>query len=158
MKKQCSILCAILLSLTLCACHKSTDAEVHKFETDDVQALVEGGVFSEELEPLDLEVIFSLYHLADYGLEEENLLAGSAVRSAGASCEEAAVLIFAEEKQAERAGSALTAYLQEQIQSNEDYRPQEVPKLEDAIVSVQGESVLLVVPANAEAVTAALYH
>ena len=122
------------------------------FETADVQALVEAGAFSEELETLDADLAFALYHLADYGLNREELLEGAVVRSAGATCEEAAVLIFAGEEQAATAAAALEDYLETQIESNENYRPQEIPKLEEAVVYVVEESVLFVVAADQKAV------
>ena len=149
---------ASLLGLSLCACKADTArARQHPFETDEVQALVEAGAFSEELETLDADLAFALYHLADYGLEREELLEGAVVRSAGATCEEAAVLIFAEEEQAAGAASALEAYLEAQIESNEDYRPQEIPKLEEAVVYVVEETVLFVVAADQKAVELALF-
>lgn len=149
---------ASLLGLSLCACEPDTArARSQPFETDEVQALVEAGAFSEELEALDADLAFALYHLADYGLEREELLEGAVVRSAGATCEEAAVLIFAEEEQAAGAASALEAYLEAQIESNEDYRPQEIPKLEEAVVYVVEETVLFVVAADQKAVELALF-
>ena len=140
---------ASLLSLSLCACKADTaQVQTKPFETDEVQALVEAGAFSEELEALDADLAFALYHLGDYGLEREELLDGAVARSAGATCEEAAVLIFAEEEQAAAAADALEAYLKAQIESNENYRPQEIPKLEEAVVYVAGETVLFVVAAD----------
>lgn len=152
-KNLCSLMLASLLSLSLCACKADTaQAQTQPFETDDVQALVEAGAFSEELETLDADLAFALYHLADYGLEREELLEGAVVRSAGATCEEAAVLIFAEEVQAAAAASALEDYLEAQIESNENYRPQEIPKLEEAVVYVMEETVMFVVAADQKAV------
>ena len=152
-KKLCSLMLASLLSMSLCACKPAEEQSVAKpFETADVQALVEAGAFSEELETLDADLAFALYHLADYGLNREELLEGAVVRSAGATCEEAAVLIFAGEEQAATAATALEDYLEAQIESNENYRPQEIPKLEEAVVYVVEESVLFVVAADQKAV------
>lgn len=149
---------ASLLSMSLCACKADTaQARPQPFETDEVGALVEAGAFSEELETLDADLAFALYHLADYGLEREELLEGAVVRSAGATCEEAAVLIFAEEEQASTAAAALEDYLTAQMESNEDYRPQEIPKLEEAVVYVVEETVMFVVAADQKAVEFVLF-
>ncbi|HIW26374.1 MAG TPA: DUF4358 domain-containing protein, partial [Candidatus Lawsonibacter pullicola] len=53
---------------------------------------------------------------------------------------------------AEAAVGAMETYLQNQIDSNRDYRPAEVPKLEDPFLQQAGESVLLVVSPDTQAV------
>ena len=78
------------------------------------------------------------------------------LRSSGATCEEGAVLVFAGEEQAEAALSALKDYIQGQITSNQDYRPEEIPKLEAALVDRRGNTVLLAVASDQEAVQSAL--
>ena len=73
------------------------------------------------------------------------------LRSAGATCEEGAVLVFASADQANTAVDALSSYIDGQITANEDYRPGELPKLEDALISRRGETVLLVVAGDIDA-------
>ena len=46
----------------------------------------------------------------------------------------------------------METYLQNQIDSNRDYRPAEVPKLEDPFLQQAGETVLLVVSPDTQAV------
>ena len=65
--------------------------------------------------------------------------------SAGATCEEAAVLIFDSEDHAKAAAETLSGYVQDQIDQNRDYRPAEVPKLENKWLEQRGNTVLLVV-------------
>ena len=81
------------------------------------------------------------------------MLFRSVLRSAGATCEEAAVLILDSEDAAQTAMTALDSYLQKQIDTNKDYRPEEIPKLESAWTSARENTVLLVV---AEDVNAAM--
>ena len=150
MKRVFSLMLAAMLAIALTACGNAAEEQNRGFETGDVQTLVEGGVFSEELEELDADVAFALYHLGDYGLERETLVEAAVVRSAGATCEEAAVLIFADKNVAEQAEDALEDYLEGQVESNANYRPDEIPKLENAILEDQGESVVLVVAQNTE--------
>ena len=66
------------------------------------------------------------------------------------------MLVFAGEEQAEAALSALKDYIQGQITSNQDYRPEEIPKLEAALVDRRGNTVLLAVASDQEAVQSAL--
>ena len=152
MKKLRSLLMAVLMIMSLSACGGEAEQEERLFETGDVQALVDAGVFSEELEELDADVAFALYHLGDYGLEREDLLEAAVVRSAGATCEEAAVLIFGTDdaKLPAQAQKALEDYIDSQVENNEDYRPDEIPKLEQAIVECRQGHVVLVVANNAE--------
>ena len=150
MKRVFSLMLAAMLAIALTACGNAAEEQNRGFETGDVQTLVEGGVFSEELEELDADVAFALYHLGDCGLEREALVEAAVVRSAGATCEEAAVLIFADKNVAEQAEDALEDYLEGQVENNANYRPDEIPKLENAILEDQGESVVLVVAQNTE--------
>ena len=113
---------------------------------------MEAGAFSEELEELDGDTAFMLYKLADYDLEREDLKDCAVQRSAGATCEEAAVLVFTSADKAKTAKGALEDYVQGQIEANTDYRPAEIPKLEEALVDVRGETLLLAVANDREAV------
>lgn len=137
-------LSALLFLLSACA---STPAA---FDTEMVSQLAQAGVFSEELEPLDADIAFSLYLFGDAGLERESLKDAAVLRSAGATCEEAAVLIFTDEETAKQAELALQVYLTAQVDANRSYRPEEIPKLEDALVSRRGPSVLLAVCADTQ--------
>ena len=138
----------LALALGLAACGGQAGAE---YEAKDVRAMADAGAFSEELEELDGDTAFVLYGLADSGLERENLEDCAVLRSAGATCEEAAVLVFDSEAHAEAAKGALEDYVQSQIDENTDYRPAEIPKLEDAYLSPKGKTLLLVVADDIEA-------
>ena len=154
MKKYLSLLLAGAMALTLAACGQTQpEPEPRRFELEDVQMLADNGVFSEELEQLDTDMAFALYHLADYGLTLKDLSEASLMRSAGATCEEAAVLLFDVEdweEKTETAVEALEDYLQSQIDSNVDYRPNEIPKLENALLEARGNRVVLVVAQDVE--------
>ena len=145
MKKR--ILSLVLAFACLCvlsSCGGGADGPTG-YTTDAVTLLAEGGAFSEELEPLDGDIPFALYGLAGYGLTLEDLTDCAMIRSTGATCEEAAVLIWKTEEQAIQAKQTIQNYLQSQIDANADYRPAEIPKLENAKLSQLGNTVLLVV-------------
>ena len=65
---------------------------------------------------------------------------GSLWNSSGADCEQLALLIFSDADGAEAAMGAMETYLQNQIDSNRDYRPAEVPKLETPSSSRPGRA------------------
>ena len=153
MKKLLHMTLVLALLLGLSACAKGGDNDAPPlYGTYDVAALVEAGAFSEELEELDGDTAFMLYKLADYDLKREDLKDCAVQRSAGATCEEAAVLVFTSADKAKTAKGALEDYVQGQIEANTDYRPAEIPKLEEALVDVRGETLLLAVANDRDAV------
>ena len=147
MRKLISLSLALALALGLTACGGKAEKT---YTTKDVQAMADAGAFSEELEELDADTAFLLYKLADYGLDREKLKEATVRRSAGATCEELAVLIFDSEDSASSARDALEAYVQNQIDENTDYRPQEIPKLKSARINQREETVLFVVANDRE--------
>ena len=149
MKKLLTVTLALALALGLTACGGKAEKT---YTTKDVQAMADAGAFSEELEELDGDTAFMLYKLADYDLEREDLKDCAVQRSAGATCEEAAVLVFTSADKAKTAKGALEDYVQGQIDANTDYRPAEIPKLEEALVDVRGETLLLAVANDRDAV------
>lgn len=157
MKKLLHMTLVLALLLGLSACAKGGDNDAPPlYGTYHVAALVEAGAFSEELEELDGDTAFMLYKLADYDLEREDLKDCAVQRSAGATCEEAAVLVFTSADKAKTAKGALEDYVQGQIEANTDYRPAEIPKLEGALVDIRGETLLLVVANDLDAAKGAL--
>lgn len=148
MKKLLTVTLALALVLGLTACGGKNDYAV--WNADHAQAILDSGAFSEELEELDADTAFMLYKLADYGLDREKLKEATVRRSAGATCEELAVLIFDSEDSASSARDALEAYVQNQIDENTDYRPAEIPKLEGARITQREETVLFVVANDRE--------
>ena len=154
MKKYISLLLAGVMAMALVACGGQTEPEPRRFELSDVQMLADAGVFSEELEALDADIAFALYHLADCGLTLKDLTDASVLRSSGATCEEGAVLLFDVDDWDEKvklAVQALEDYVQSQIDTNVDYRPDEIPKLESAVVEARGNRVVLVVANDVQA-------
>ena len=92
MKKLLTIMLALALSLGMTACGGKDSGD---YKPADVQAMAEAGAFSETLEELDADTAFSaLYRLESYGLAREDLKDCAVLRSAGATCEEGAVLVL----------------------------------------------------------------
>ena len=156
MKKLSAILLAALAVLSLAACGR-TEPKQEPFQTAAVQAMAAAGAFSEELEELDGDVAFALYQLADCGLAREDLTDCAVLRSAGATCEEAAVLVFDPgAEHLDQVEQELKDDVQSQIDANADYRPAELPQLENALVERRDNTFLLVVADDVDAASSAL--
>ena len=140
--------CLMLLS----GCGAGGGEEVQPYTAELAQEILDSGAFTDQLEELDCDTAWALYGLEDAGLSREQLTDGLIRRSAGATCEELALLVFTDSDGAETAVGALEGYLQEQIDGNRDYRPNEIPKLEDPFLQASGETVLMVVSADSQAV------
>ncbi len=152
MRRVGMMLLALALCLGLTACGGKEEGEVTNLDAAAAaQAFVDGGCFSETLEQLDRDTAFRLYGLEQAGLTEENVLDCAVWLSAGATAEEVAVLVLDSEQSAETARDALEAHVDSQKESYRDYLPAEMPKLEDAQLTVYGNSVVLVVPAQGDA-------
>ena len=144
------LLWGLLLCFLLSGCQEQQ--EQVPFTKELGQQILSSGVFTYPLDELDCDTAWALYGLEGAGLQRQQLTDGMVYGSAGAGCEELAVLIFDDEDSASLALQALSNYLQNQIRSNEDYRPLEIPKLEDAVLRQRGNTVLLVVSADSAAV------
>ena len=148
-------LCLVLCSLCgLCGCGKSIDTAA--YTTGLLEVIKEANAFSEELESLDQETAFMVYRFSDYGLEPESVMNCAVLRSSGATCEEGAVLVWENTEQAEKALSALQDYVEGQIEANESYRPNEIPKLENVMLKQLNNSVVMIVAADMDAVSKAM--
>lgn len=154
MKKRLCLALALALLLGLAACGGGKNDAPPLYSSGHVEKIDEAGAFTAglyDLEELDADTAFMLYRLGDHGLAREDLKECTALRSAGATCEEAAALVFASAEKAGTAMDALNDYIAGQIDENRDYRPAEIPKLENAWISRRGETVLLVVANDLDA-------
>lgn len=158
MKKLILAMAAACCLLALAACQGKEEPAPRPYETGDLQAIADAGAFSEALEELDGDTAFALYKLADYGLRREDLADCAVLRSAGATCEEGVVLVFdgLDQGQADQVAQALRDYVQQQIDANVDYRPAEIPKLENALIQGRGDTFLLVIANDKPAAQAAV--
>lgn len=109
MRKLFPLPLVLALVLGLAACGGGANDAPPLYSAGLVTKLVEAGAFSEELEELDADTAFLLYRLADSGLERADMKECTVLRSAGATCEEGAVLVFASADQANTAVDALSS-------------------------------------------------
>lgn len=137
------LLClALLLCLTACSV---TSVPTQPYQPELAAQLVEADVFSEPLEPLDEDLIWILYELDQSKAPQADLTGAAGYCSTGATCEQVLVLCFSRQESAATAHEILSNYLDGQLSVNRSYRPAEVGKLEKAILSQRGSTLLLLV-------------
>ena len=141
---------ALLLGLVLTACGPAP-AEVKQYDPETTaQALLDSGAFSETLEPLDADLISGVYGLT---AAPES---ASAHTSTGATAEEVVVLVYADADGAAAGKADLERRVADQREACDGYLPLELPKLDSALISQVGNSVLLVVASDYDAARKAL--
>ena len=138
MKKLLSALLLAGMLLSLCACQGKTGKA--DFTLADAQTLLDSSAFSEPLEEIDLEIACYLYDLDPAQISE-----AAVYGSTGATAEELAVILFADADAAQAAQAHFETRIADRAQSMTDYIPEEVPKLEHAVLEVRGAALLFVV-------------
>ena len=135
-----------LLALCLCltACGGTAD-EAGYDPAAAAQALLDSGAFTQALDALDKETACTALY---GGLDAETVEDCAVYASLSAGAEEIAVLKLSSAA-AEAALTALEDRVAEQREALESYQPEEVGKLDSAIVEQKGNTVLLVVAADA---------
>ena len=129
---------AALLCLALTACGGGGAVGQTPYDPETAaQALLDSGAFSDALDTVDQDTAAALY-----GIDADTITGSAVYTSLSAGAEEIAVLVLTDE---DAAAAAL-----------ESYQPDEVSKLDSAIVEQRGNSVLLAVAADAEKARAAL--
>ena len=152
MKKfVCAVVTCVLLVAGCFGCTPSEPEKEPSFPAElTVQNLLDSGAFSEQLEELDLDIAVMMFWLPGDVAEYE----GSKIcYSTGATSEIAAVISVRDESKVPEVEQALKAWVNSQIEAEKDYRPAEVPKLENAIVEARGFTVLLTVANDADKAT-----
>ena len=145
MKKAILIL-PVLCLLLLCACGGKTPAKADLPAPEDLAAeLQASGAFSEELVLTENDVGCFLY-----GLQESDAPGMRYYFSSGAVADEIAILPCADEAAVEKVKSECGTRLELQTSLFTVYRPEEVPKLEDALVLQRDNTILLCVAADYE--------
>ncbi len=135
--KKATFAVLVLALLTLCACGGK---EPEAFDPAGAQDLLTSGAFSEELEAIDGEVACALY-----GIDPETVTDCAVYGSTGATAEELAVFVCADEEGAKAVETQLTTRVADRTADMVGYIPLEVPKLQEAVVERRGVSVILVV-------------
>jgi len=137
----------LALSLLLSACGGGTASDYDPKAV--TAALKDSDAFSSALEEITADTIPEYF-----GLNADLIKDSAAYVSLSAGAEEFAVLVCTGNSEAEQAMDALTKHIEYLKTALKDYQPDEVAKLDNAIIKTRGSSVLLVVPADADAAQA----
>lgn len=149
MKKLLCTLSAVLLLLAGCS---SQGAAPEYVPGETAQALLDSDAFHQQLEALDADMVAAYLGLEAHPEE------AAVYTSLEGGYEELAVLKLSDADTAKAALEALNAHVSAQIATETDtqYKPEDLPKLEKALVRQSGNTVLLVVAADYEKAEAAL--
>jgi hypothetical protein len=153
-RKISAILLCLCLTVALAGC--SAHGENGKPACSDAAAcdldslasdLCAVDAFSDILSPVSDEIARGLY-----GYEAEDVLDCSVMCSTGATSEEIGLFRCADEEAAIRVAAAAESRALAQKSAYESYAPDEIPKLDDAVIESKGEYVFFVVSKNRDAV------
>lgn len=134
------LLCPLLaLLLLLSACGGKSAAA---YTLDDAQTLLDAGLFDDSMAQVDTFILCRLY-----GIDQDTVdsAVGYMATNTSVCADELAVLILTDEDAAIAAETACRSRVESQIQVCQDYAPAAVPRLEGAVVSRLGSTVLLAV-------------
>lgn len=135
------IFLVIILSLLLTGCKDNNiDLDITSLTND----LLEAGVFDEELTEIDEGTVASLYTIDD--VEEQQVYISN-----GATADEIAMFKAKDGDTADKIEDLLNQRIKAQIDVFESYAPEEVNKLENAILKKKGNYVIMVVSSKEEA-------
>ncbi len=140
MKKAISGILAFSLILVLSACGGKKEA--FSPAKDAARLRDTQGVFATGLTQIDQATACALY-----GIDESTVTA-SAVFGSTSSAEELAIFTFSSQEEAQAAQPLLQYRVEDRTEELRDYLPDELPKLEKAIIEVREDSVLLVVASD----------
>ncbi|HHU04947.1 MAG TPA: DUF4358 domain-containing protein [Clostridiales bacterium] len=141
MKRLLVAVLATLLLLALFGCSEKKELDIDKLSEE----LLSGGVFSETLEPVELDILGYIYDVS-----EDDYAEAAVYCSSGATADELAIFKAKDADAAKRIAEAAQQRIEEQIRGFKNYVPAEVPKLEKAYQTTYGDYVLLCVSTDPE--------
>lgn len=133
------LICPLLaLILLLSACGGSAAA----YTLEDGETLLNSGAFDGDLVQIDTFILCRLY-----GIDQDTVASAVSYQATNTSvsADELTILVLMDEDAAKAAEGACQNRVDSQIQVCRDYAPAAVPRLESAVVSRLGNTVLLAV-------------
>lgn len=141
MKKRLTALFPVLL-LLLASCGGEKNDAGPLYSVSHAKALVDAGAFSGMMEEVDASTALMIYGIDEADVKECACYMAS---NTSVSADEVTVLELTGAEAAERAETACEDRVANQIDSCTDYCPDQVPRLEDAVISRRENTVLLAV-------------
>ncbi len=124
---------AVLVLVTGCG-SKKADFDVATLGNDLATKIT----YADTLAPMDLDMAGMFLNLSDVNVAKASIYEGS-----GGTAEEIVVLECASDEDAKKAEEVLKTRVQEQIESFTDYVPEELTKLNAAVIKVNGKYAVL---------------
>lgn len=144
-KRIAALAAATCLSLSLFSgCSQSGEKTITAPTAEVAQKLMDSLSFEYPLNELPEDAANRLYKLDGEILEEQAVYVGTG----GALADEVSVWRVKDEKDAKTVEEAAQQRVENQKASFEDYVPAEMPKLEKAVITVDGDTVILCVSAD----------
>lgn len=146
-KRIISLAAAALLSISLLSGCSQNGGKTITAPTDEVSGkLVDSLSFEYPLNELSDAAANKLYKLDGEILEEQSVYVGTG----GALADEVSVWRVKDEKDAETVKEAAETRVENQKASFKDYVPAEMPKLENAVITVSGDTIILCVSSDSD--------
>lgn len=134
----------IVMGACLCACGKKDDGAASD-KVIDVQAaadsILSGASFKDQLAAIDKTMALSRL----YGLDEANIEAAAFYTNSNSTAEEIAVIKVSSADYTATVKDAFAKRVSDQKEACKDYLPDEMPKLESAVIYENGNYVVLCV-------------
>ncbi len=124
---------AMFLALAACG-KKAADFDVEALGNDLSQKIT----YADTLSPMDIDTAGMFLNLSDVNVTKAAIYEGS-----GGTAEEIVVLECASDDDAKKAEQVLKTRVSEQIESFTDYVPEELTKLNAAVIKVSGKYAVL---------------
>lgn len=131
--------CGMAAALLLSACGSAAEIDPAKALADMQQQIT----FTDQFEQLDMSGACRVY-----GVDTELVKDSAALAGSGATAESLSVWEADDADAAKQVEQQLQTFVDGYIEGYSDYKPEEVPKLESAILSRQGAYVILCVSAD----------
>lgn len=141
-KKVLTYIMAVIMVVTITGCakeEKAVDAAALG------EALLNNITYTDEMAAIDLETAEMVYYFGEASVTNAYIY-----ESSGATAEEIAVFQCADEASADIMEKAVAERVEEQKESFENYVPEELVKLDAAVIARSGNVVILSVSADAE--------
>ena len=139
---QALCLTALALFTLLCGCAGEEAKTPVPYTGSDARAIVEAGACDGAMEEVDAFIVSVLYGIPEGSITE---CVGFLAINTSVSADEVTVLVLTDEAAAQAAEEACRQRVERQIADCTSYCPDQVPRLEDAVILRRGSTVLLAV-------------
>ena len=146
-----AIILCLCLSALLTGCAANGPVPSPEETVCDLESLASdlcaSDAFSDILSPVSDEIALGLY-----GYDEKDILDCVVLCSTGATSEEIGLFLCADEEAAIRVAAAAENRAAAQKNAYESYAPDEIPKLDDAVIKTQGQYVFFIVSKDSDTI------